>query len=103
MQKSKKNYMCKRDYSWNPATCTCEKDEYFAITIDSPVITCDEIVNAGDSGSTDVPTNVTSNVVKSFHNKKVVIKLLFEIAVIFYHYEKNTSKLKNKNIAVIAI
>ena len=94
--------MCKRNYSCNPATCTCEKDEYFAITIDGPVITCDETVNAGDSGSTDVPINVTSNVVKSFHNKKVVIILLFEIAVILYHYEKNTSKLKNKNIAVIA-
>ena len=43
----------KKDYSWNPSTCTCENIWYFA---DTSVIMCDEIIYVMDI----VSTNVTS-------------------------------------------
>ena len=36
--------MCKKDYIWNPATCSCENGKYLARIIDDSVITCDEII-----------------------------------------------------------
>ena len=37
--------MWKKDYTWNPATCSCENSKYFACTtIDGSVIKCDEII-----------------------------------------------------------
>ena len=62
-----------------------------------------------DSVSTNVPTNVTSAVLKKFHNKKVTFKmdchilhtillgiiLLLIIAIICYHYAKHRLELKN--------
>ena len=107
----------KKDYIWNPPTCSCENVEYLASTIEDSVITCDEIIDDADSVSINVPTNVMSTVstsVKSiastnFHHKKVsytmdcyilhtvllVVILLFIIAIICYHYAKHRSKQKN--------
>ena len=44
--------MCKSDYIWNPATCTCENDKYLASIIDDLVIMCDATIN-----TTTVSTN----------------------------------------------
>ena len=51
-----------KDYIWNSTTCSCKKVEYLASTIDDSVITCDEIINAADRVSTNIPTDVTSTV-----------------------------------------
>ena len=37
--------MCKKDYIWNPATCSCESGKYLASIINESVITCDEIID----------------------------------------------------------
>ena len=104
-----------KDYVWNPATCSCENGERLASAIDDSVITCDDIINAADSLSTNVPENVMSTASINFHNKKVqckmdchilhrvllVIKFLFIIAIICYHYA--TRKSKQKNIDALTI
>ena len=35
---------CKKDYSWNPSTCICEKSKYFKSVADTAVTKFDEIV-----------------------------------------------------------
>ena len=35
----------KKDYIWNPATCSCKNIKYSSI-IDDTVITCDKIIDA---------------------------------------------------------
>ena len=34
----------KKDYIWNPATCSCKNGKYLASIIDNSVIMCDEII-----------------------------------------------------------
>ena len=53
----KAHIACKKGYIWNPATCSCEDFEYLASIAEDSVITCDEIINAADSISTNVPTD----------------------------------------------
>ena len=36
-------YVCKEDYVWNPATCTCENGKYLGSIIDYSLITCVEL------------------------------------------------------------
>ena len=38
--------MCKKDYIWNPVTCSCDNGNYLASIIDGPRITCDEVIDA---------------------------------------------------------
>ena len=38
--------MRKKDYIWNPTTCSCENGKYLASIIDNLMITCDEIIDA---------------------------------------------------------
>ena len=39
-------YVKKKNYIWNPTTCSCENGKYLASIIDNSVITCDEIIDA---------------------------------------------------------
>ena len=34
----------RKNYIWNPATCSCENGKYVGSIIDDTVITCDEII-----------------------------------------------------------
>ena len=43
---SAKIIIYKKDYIWNPVTCSCENGKYLASTIDGSVIMCDEIIDA---------------------------------------------------------
>ena len=110
------NSISAKDYIWNPAICSCENGEYLGSIINDSVITCDEIINAADSVSANVPandtstvsTNVISTATLNFHNKKVGYKmecyilhtvllkliLLFIIAIIGYRCAKHKSKQK---------
>ena len=36
--------MCKKNYKWNPATCSCKNGIYVTSNIDDSVITCDEVI-----------------------------------------------------------
>ena len=83
-----KNYQtCKKGYSWNTSICVSENGRYLKSVADDSLITCDEIMN----GTGSVSTNVTSTVLKKFHNKKVRCKIGL-IAIICFHYAKHKSK-----------
>ena len=66
---SVKNIYVKRNYIWNPATCSCENGKYLTNIMDNSVITCDEIVE-----EITVPTNFNE---KSNLLKKIVFYLHF--------------------------
>ena len=36
--------MCKKDYTGNPATCSCKNGKYLGSIIDNSLTTCDEII-----------------------------------------------------------
>ena len=42
----RKHHLCKQDFIWNPATCSCENGNYLASIMDDSAITCDEIIDA---------------------------------------------------------
>ena len=56
-----KKHICEKDYTWNPATYSCEYGKYLACIIDDSAITCDEIIDGKaksyDKESKTVPTN----------------------------------------------
>ena len=41
----KKHHVCKKDYIWDPATCSCQDGKYLATIMDNSAIICDEIIN----------------------------------------------------------
>ena len=50
--------MCKKDYIWNPATCSFENDRYAKSIIGNSVIACDEFIEKTKSIMIKtVPTN----------------------------------------------
>ena len=40
----KNHHICKKNYIWNLATCSCKNVKYLASLIDDSVITCGEII-----------------------------------------------------------
>ena len=54
--------MCKKDYSWNPSRCICEKSRYLKSIFDDSVIVCNEIISIRNSISTNVTNTVSTNV-----------------------------------------
>ena len=111
--------MYKKYFIWNPATCTYENGEFAVSTIDDSVITCDEIINAANSVSTNVSCSVPINAVNtasvSFNDEKVrykvdccilhtfllVVIVLFIFAINCCHYTKH--RLKQKHIGTLTI
>ena len=56
-----KNYRrYKKDYSWNPSTCSCEKIRYFKSITDTSVITYDEIISVIDIVSTKMTNTIAA-------------------------------------------
>ena len=53
---------CKKDYSWNPSACVCEKSKYLKRIVDDSVIVCDYILNVTDSVSINVTNAISRNV-----------------------------------------
>ena len=58
----KKHRVCKNDYIWNPATCSCENGKYVGSIIDGSVIKYDEIIEE------------TKTVRANFNEKKLTCK-----------------------------
>ena len=52
--KIQKKHVCKKDYIWNPATCSCKNGKYLEIIIDDSVVTCGEVIEEEKS----IPTNL---------------------------------------------
>ena len=40
----KNHHGCKKDYIWNPATCSCQNEKYSLSIMDDSVFTCDEVI-----------------------------------------------------------
>ena len=60
----------KKDYTWNPATYSCENGEHVTSSIDDSVVRCDEIANVAHSVSTtNGSENVTSTAPTKFYDK----------------------------------
>ena len=58
-----KNYcLCTKNYSLNPSTCIYENGKYLEIIADTSVTVCDEIIDATDNVSTNVPNTIPSNI-----------------------------------------
>ena len=53
---------CKKDCICNPAGSSFGNCEYLASTIDNSVVTCEEIINAANTVSTNVSANGTCTV-----------------------------------------
>ena len=51
----KKHHICEKEYTWNPATCSCKNGKYAASIIDDSVITSDEIID-GEAKTYDEET-----------------------------------------------
>ena len=47
----KKYCACRKHYSWNPSTCSCENSKYFKNFVDNSKTEYDEIINLMDSVS----------------------------------------------------
>ena len=104
--------MCKKDYSCNPSTYTCENGTNLKSIADTSVIMYDEVINVTGSVLTNVINTISKNITVTSsinsNDKKVVYKmdclyfahgfiinqLLFIIAIICYHYAKRRSALK---------
>ena len=57
-----KNYCTyRKDYSWNPNTCTCENSKYLKHISDGSKIVCDEIIYVMDIVSTIVTSTNSIN------------------------------------------
>ena len=61
----KKHNICKKDYIWNPAACSCENGKYLAVIMGDSVLTCDEIVGA----DADVEAKSYNEETKTIDNK----------------------------------
>ena len=44
-----KDHISKKDYVWNPVTCSCENGKYLTSIIDDSMITCDKIKDAEET------------------------------------------------------
>ena len=55
----KDHQACEKKYIWNPATCSYKNGTYLWSVIEDSLITCDKIINAGDSVSTNVVSTVS--------------------------------------------
>ena len=74
-----KNVMyVKKDYIWNPGTCSCENGRYLASIMDDSVMTCDKIFE-----------EETKTVATNFNEKSAICKTkmsIFYLLFINYHY-----------------
>ena len=57
-----KNWVCKKDYIWNPSASACENDKYLGSIINDSVVICDKTM----------PTN---NTTINFGDKKAKYKI----------------------------
>ena len=89
--------MCKKDYIWNPRTCTCGNGKCLESIIDDSVIIWDEIIDFLESE----PKNTAS---LNFKDKKMTCKmsnfyilltfslipilLLIIVSIYYYYYHK---------------
>ena len=75
--KCRKRHLWKNDYSWNPATCSCENGKYLAIFMDDSAIMCDDVLESYAKETKTIPTN--------FNEKRATCKTYFA-CIFINHY-----------------
>ena len=50
----KEHHMCKIDYIWIPATCSCENNKYLRSMIDDSMIKFDELIETTKTAPTNL-------------------------------------------------
>ena len=82
----------KKDYTWNPSTCSCKNGKYLANIMYDSAIACDEVIDSFDEKTKTVLTNLnekkgickTQNFYIFF--AFLLITIAFLIAVSIYCY-----------------
>ena len=91
--KIKKNHrVCKKDYIWNPTTCSSKNGKYLANIIDDSEITCHEIIEETKT----IPKNFNEKKAKKSKNCKnfyisltfllITLALLIAVSIYYYYY-----------------
>ena len=98
--KIQKNIMCaKKDYIWNPDTCSCENSKYVWSFIDNSVITCDKIIEETKTVWANFNeikvTCKTKNLYTLLIILNITIALLIAFSIYCYLIKKTTEKKKN--------
>ena len=78
----KKHHTCKKVYTGNPATCSCENGKYLASTIDVSVIMCDEIIETIKT----VRTNFNENKMQATSSIQLISSFFKCIMINKYNY-----------------
>ena len=50
-------YVCKKNYIWNPSTCSAENGKYLANIVDDSMIMCDEVIDSYNEETKTISTN----------------------------------------------
>ena len=80
------NIVCKKVYTLNPATCTCENDRHTENIIGNLVITCDEIIEETvPTKSTSTRAILTKTTSRKDSSKKYFNRFLY-FTNFFIHY-----------------
>ena len=90
-----KNYRkWKKDYHFNPNTCTSENSKDLTSTADTSVISCHEILSVMDIVSTKMTNTIATNVTKNCHSKKVrhkidcyILHTVLLVIILLYDYD----------------
>ena len=69
-----KNHHVKKNYVWDPATCSCENGKYLASIMDDSAITCDEIIESHDEDTEAKLYDETKTIPTNFNGKKATCK-----------------------------
>ena len=70
----KKRHVGKKDYVWNPATCSCQKQQYLAGVMGNSAITCVEIIESSNEDVKAKSYDETKTILINFSEKKSTCK-----------------------------
>ena len=86
--------MCKEDYIWNIATCSCENGKYSAIIIDDSLIMFDEIIEEIITVSTNFNEKKVTCKTKHFFILITFLLITIALLIAFSIYSSFTFQAK---------
>ena len=79
----KKRHVCDKDYTWNPATCSCQNGKCLASFMDNSAIACDEVIESYDEETNFNEKKATCKT-QSFYILLITIGLLIAVSIYCY-------------------
>ena len=70
----RKHRVCKKDYIWNPRTCSCENGKDLESIIGDSVITCDEIREVSKNKNAPTKNVPTKTIPINFNENRKPVK-----------------------------